>query len=109
MQAVRVGEGFPYRDFGGALRVTDGRSGESRQRPPKAGPQARLWRTDRAQQPRPVRDRTPLLRIATRPAVGSDHGCAPTVRRPTSGERHNSETIRLRLRTTIVAESTIVV
>jgi hypothetical protein len=42
MQAVRVGEGFPYRDFGGALRVTDGRSGESRRRPRKAGPQARL-------------------------------------------------------------------
>ena len=38
---VRVGEGSPCHDFGGALRVTDGRSREPRQRPPKAGPKAR--------------------------------------------------------------------
>ncbi len=38
---LRVGQGSPCHDFGGALRVTDGQSREPRQRPPKAGPKAR--------------------------------------------------------------------
>ncbi len=62
----RIGEGSPCHDFGGALRVTDGRSREGPRRSAAAGGAEGPTLTARrhARQSRRLRDRAPLLVIA---------------------------------------------
>jgi hypothetical protein len=69
---LRVGQGSPCHDFGGALRVTDGQSGEGRGRSaaPAASGAPTLTARRHARQSRRLRDRAPPPDGCARPHTG---------------------------------------